>query len=96
MGRVAASLQESVRAELLRVGVQVFPAMDEVIARAQHDARRILAPAGGEVLLGHANDERHDRANPQTLANRGIEVFQLAQLIVRRVVHRPSCDVVRQ
>jgi hypothetical protein len=36
---------------------------------------------GSKHGFRQSNDERHDGANPQALANRGIDVFQSAQLV---------------
>ena len=67
-------LDEPLGAERVRVGIQILATMDQVTARAEHDAGGIFAAAGDEGLFGQAHDEGKDRAQPQRLADRRVEV----------------------
>jgi hypothetical protein len=79
-----AAFEEALGAEGERIGIKIFAAVDEVIARAERDAGGIFASAGDERLFGDAHDEREDRAQAQRFAEGCVEVRQGVELIGAR------------
>src|SRR5207244_635487 len=79
-------LEKPLRPELLRLRIQVRPAVHQVIARRQQNSGGIFATADGVWRLSLPNNKWQDCADAQRFADRCVEIIQLTQLLDSRQI----------